>query len=112
MIFWLDAHLSPAIAPWMRQQFGIATFHLIELGLRDAEDLSIFEAARQANAVLITKDSDFEELVLRMGPPPQIVRITCGNTSNTELKRIFESSFVETIRLLEAGEQLVEIRDL
>ena len=110
MTFWLDAQLSPAMPAWIKQRFGIDTFHLAELGLRDAEDLAIFQAARQANVVLVTKDVDFEELVLRLGPPPQIVRLTCGNTSNEALKRIFETSLAETIKLLEAGEPLVEIQ--
>jgi predicted nuclease of predicted toxin-antitoxin system len=110
MIFWLDAHLSPAIAVWIEQQFGIVTQHVVELGLRDADDLAIFEAARAANAVLLTKDIDFEDLVLRLGSPPQIVRLSCGNTSNAELKRIFATGLSETIKLLEAGEPLVEIQ--
>ena len=111
MILWLDAQLSPSIAVWIQQRFGIATVHVRDLGLLASEDMPIFEAARQANAVLLTKDMDFEELVLRLGSPPQVVRITCGNTSNAELKRILEASLPETIKLIETGEPLVEIQD-
>ena len=32
---------------------------------------------------MITKDRDFVELLGRLGPPPKIIWITCGNTSNT-----------------------------
>jgi len=38
--------------------------------LRDAEDRDIFEKARDQDAVLISKDSDFVELVQRLGAPP------------------------------------------
>jgi predicted nuclease of predicted toxin-antitoxin system len=41
------------------------------LGLRDAEDIEIFNAAR--NPGTVSKDSDFVELVSRLGTPPQIL---------------------------------------
>jgi predicted nuclease of predicted toxin-antitoxin system len=58
-----------------------------DLGLRDAEDKEIFEAARQEKAVVMTKDSDFVLLPDKLGPPPQVVWVTCRNTSNARLKK-------------------------
>jgi predicted nuclease of predicted toxin-antitoxin system len=86
MILWLDAQLSPAIAGWMQAAFGIEVHAIRDLGLRDATDSVIFQAARQAGAVVVTKDADFAELVWRLGKPPQVVWLTCGNTSNERLK--------------------------
>jgi predicted nuclease of predicted toxin-antitoxin system len=56
MILWVDAQLSPRIAAWLSATFGISASPLRELGLRDAEDADIFEAARKAGAVVLTKD--------------------------------------------------------
>ena len=53
-----------------------------DLDLREAEDPDIFYKAREADAIVITKDRDFVELLGRLGPPPKIIWITCGNTSN------------------------------
>ena len=92
MIVWTDAHLAPALAPWLRATFGVEAAPLRELGLRDAEDAAIFAAARVAGAVLMTKDGDFVDLVARYGPPPQIVWLTCGNTTNAALRRASRSS--------------------
>lgn len=94
--------------------FGsIAPFRLkrlpCDLQLRDAKDAEIFNAARQNNAVVMTKDSDFLLLLERLGPPPQVIWVTCGNTSNTRLKEILTALFPKAIELLEAGEGLVEI---
>ncbi|MEH1826540.1 MAG: DUF5615 family PIN-like protein [Nostoc sp.] len=36
----------------------------------------------------MTKDSDFAELVDRFGTPPQVIWLTCGNTSNDRLKEM------------------------
>ena len=81
-----------------------------ELGLRDAADRVIFEAARTANAVVMTKDVDFVTLLERHGPPPKIIWVTTGNTSNQSLRRILTNVFQEAMARLDAGEPLVEIR--
>ena len=51
MTIWIDAQISPAIAPWISDIFGFSAIAIRDLGLRDAKDLEIFNAARQANAV-------------------------------------------------------------
>ncbi len=80
-----------------------------QLGLRDAEDPAIFADARVAGAALMTKDSDFIELVARHGPPPQSIWLTCGNTSNDALRAILSTAWPRIEALLAAGEPLVEI---
>jgi predicted nuclease of predicted toxin-antitoxin system len=62
MILWLDAQLSPALAPWIQATFDVETHALRDVGLRYATDEAIFEAARAAGATVMTKDSDFVTL--------------------------------------------------
>lgn len=112
MILWIDAQISPAIAPWIKQNFPIDAFSLKDIGLRDAEDFDIFHAAKSAGAVVLTKDADFLILLDRFGVPPQIIWLTCGNTSNARLKSILTVHLSEALRLLESGEPLIEISDL
>jgi predicted nuclease of predicted toxin-antitoxin system len=109
MTIWVDAHLSPAIAAWIIKTFGISAFALRDLGLRDAEDPEIFEAAKNQGVIFMTKDSDFVDLVERLGPPPQIIWLTCGNTSNDRLQEILTATLPEVLELLRTGEVLVEI---
>ncbi len=109
MIIWVDAQLSPAIAVWISEQFAVRAVALRELGLRDATDRDIFFAARRESAVVMTKDSDFPVLLERLGAPPQVVWLTCGNTSNARLKQILTSHLPKALELLHSGEKLVEI---
>ena len=60
MTIWIDAHLSPAIAPWISRTFNISTFALRDLGLRDSE---IFEAGKAQQIIFMTKDSNFVDLI-------------------------------------------------
>ena len=110
MAIWVDAQLSPAIAPWLAANFSLSALALRDLGLRDAADRVIFAAARSAAAVVMTKDSDFVRLLEESGPPPQVLWLTCGNTSNAHLKRILMKGLPQAISLLESGEPMVEIR--
>ena len=57
----------------------------------------------------MTKDSDFVLLLDRFGPPPRVIWVTCGNTSNARLKEILGKTFTKALELLESGEQLIEI---
>jgi len=111
MKLWLDAQLSPTLAAWMSETFGLEVLTVRDIGLREAHDSQIFHAAREAQAVVMTKDSDFVDLVERQGPPPQIVWMTCGNTTNSQLKRILLTCFPHAIRLIQQGEPVVEIND-
>jgi predicted nuclease of predicted toxin-antitoxin system len=74
MILWIDAQLSPALARWLSDTFGVTAHAVRNLGLRDSKDLPIFHAAREAGAVIISKDSDFVFLLERFGPRPRF----CG----------------------------------
>jgi predicted nuclease of predicted toxin-antitoxin system len=60
----------------------------------------------------MTKDRDFVLLVETLGPPPQVVWITCGNTSNERLREVLRQSFPKAMELLLLGERIVEISDL
>lgn len=112
MTIWLDAQFAPAIALWIQQNFPVDAVALRDLGLRDAEDEIIFAAAQEAGAVVMTKDSDFLNLLDRFGPPPQVIWVTCGNTSNVRLKAILSATLPAALVLLADGERLVEISDV
>lgn len=59
----------------------------------------------------MSKDEDFRLLVERLGPPPQVLWVTCGNTSNARLREILKKSLPAAMELLQRGEPLVEISD-
>jgi predicted nuclease of predicted toxin-antitoxin system len=112
MIYWIDAQLPPNLASWLTQTFNVEAYALRDLNLRDAEDEQIFQKARQQGIVIISKDSDFVEMVLRLGAPPQLLWVTCGNVTNRRLQSLFTQVFPRAQELLAAGEAVVEIADL
>lgn len=111
MKIWIDAQISPEIAQWFILTHGIEAMPVKDLGLRNATDRNIFLAAREAKAVLRTKDRDLVDLVAQLGSPPQILWVTCGNTSNAKLKAILTQAWPSAATLLAAGEKTVEVCD-
>jgi predicted nuclease of predicted toxin-antitoxin system len=80
------------LAQWLSSEFGVEAKPVRDLSLRDAKDREIFLAAREAEAVVLTKDSDFVLLLEQLGSPPQIQWLTVGNTSNAYLKEVLSRS--------------------
>lgn len=111
MMIWVDAQLPPAIAVWITSTFGVTAVALRDIGLRDAEDYEIFEVAKAQGAIIMTKDRDFVDLIDRYGTPPQIIWLTCGNTSNVRSREILSATLPEALELLQSGERLVEISE-
>ncbi|WP_309235961.1 DUF5615 family PIN-like protein [Planktothrix sp. FACHB-1365] len=106
---WVDAQLPPTLASWLTETFRLEASALRDLALRDAQDLEIFEAARAENAVIMTKDSDFIDLVCRLGVPPQILWLTCGNVTNRNLRQLLTATLPDALEQLRLGEMIVEI---
>lgn len=90
---------------------GIEAHAVRDLGLRDAKDSTIFQAARAAGAVVMTEDGDFVEWLERLGPPPKVLWVTSGNTSNARLREILSLELTAAVARLEDGENLAEIGD-
>lgn len=109
-MIWLDAHLSPRVARWIREELGHDAEALREIGLRDAEDQDIFDRGKQANVTILTKDKDFVDLVSRRGSPPTVIWLRCGNTTEARLKQILEDHLDDALQLIGAGNDLVEIQ--
>lgn len=110
MKFWLDAQLSLALAPFISERFQVEVTHVGSLGLLHAADRDIYKLAQEQQVVIITKDRDFLDLSSRFGPPPQVVWVRSGNTSNAMMRRTLDGSFAYVLRLLSEGEAVVELR--
>jgi predicted nuclease of predicted toxin-antitoxin system len=109
-MIWLDAHLSPRIAGWIRENLCCESIALRDLGLRDADDTDIFARAKEEDVIILTKDKDFAEMVIRFGSPPRVIWLRSGNTSELRLKELLTTHLPKALEFLEAGESLVEIR--
>ena len=105
---WLDAQLPPQLAAWLRNVRRIDAKALRELGLCYAGDRELFDAARANNVILLSKDADFVELVSRLGAPPELIWVTCGNVSNEALQGLLTQRLSAALDVLQTDD-IVEV---
>lgn len=65
--------------------------HVNSEGLMNSSDFEIWEYARTQNFIIVTQDSDFNDLYLLRGFPPKILWIQTGNFQTFELALILEN---------------------
>jgi len=108
---WLDAQLSPVLANWIRSTFNVQCFPVRDIGPMDLYDETLFLKARGTADIIITKDVDLVHILKRLGPPPRIIWLRMGNTSNARLKAVFAARLPDALQMLDGGEALVEMAD-
>lgn len=109
MTIWLDANISPSIAGFISENFGIDCFHLNSLPVDISDDNAIFMAAKEkADVIITTKDYDFVLLQDRLKAPPKIIWLTFGNTPNSVVKEKLNLHLIEALKQLETVD-IVEI---
>lgn len=84
MKFLVDMPLSPRLVVWLREK-GHDADHASTVGLHEAKDHSILEAARQQNRITITADLDFPQLLaISHTADPGIILFRGGGNYNDE----------------------------
>ncbi len=109
MRFIVDAQLPPALARFLTAQ-GHTAEHVADIGLRDADDSSIWEYALKHEAAVVTKDEDFPHRLSQSRETPIIVWLRIGNTSRRALLQWFEPLIPQVVELIERGDKLIEVR--
>jgi predicted nuclease of predicted toxin-antitoxin system len=61
--------------------------HVFRLGLDRAPDLEVWRYACEHSFVIVTKDSDFNDLSVLQGFPPKIVWVRLGNCTTSDVER-------------------------
>jgi predicted nuclease of predicted toxin-antitoxin system len=105
----VDNQLPVALA-MLLATLGCEAFHVRDLGLDWASDRDLWDHAAARGWVIVTKDEDFQDLALRIGPPPQIVWVRLGNCRRAPLLDAFSRLWGDVDSALEQGEALVELR--
>ncbi|MDQ6626516.1 MAG: DUF5615 family PIN-like protein [Verrucomicrobiota bacterium] len=82
-----DQNLSPRL-PRLVEDLFAGSAHVRELGLRDAEDITIWRYAQENGFVLVSKDSDFQQQSFLHGHPPKFIWLRVGNCSTARVAEV------------------------
>ena len=110
MTLLVDNQLPLALARYLATN-GWECTHVQDVGLGAAEDMAIWQYAKERGMTIITKDEDFQAFANRQGSiPPQIVWVRLGNCRTEALLAAFLRILPALREMLAAGEAVIEIR--
>lgn len=93
-----DHNLSPRLVSRLADIYPNAE-HVYLIGLDQADDDAVWAYALQNECLIVTKDSDFNELSMIRGFPPKIIWIRRGNCTTSQIEAIMRSHS-EDIKML------------
>jgi len=89
-----DQNISHRILKLIPEKYFYATSVKAE-GLINASDIEIWEFAQLNNYIIVTQDSDFNDLNLLYGFPPKIIWIRTGNLSTHLIADLLKDYYTE-----------------
>lgn len=89
MKFLFDQNISFRILKKLPLVFQSSS-HVKTEGLMNSSDYEIWEYAKAKDFIIVTQDSDFNDLYLLKGFPPKILWLKTGNLQTSELALILE----------------------
>jgi predicted nuclease of predicted toxin-antitoxin system len=87
-----DQNLSPALVGRMADIYPGST-HVYSIGLDQASDLVVWNAAPNQGYTIATRDADFSDIASLLGYPPKVIWIRRGNCSTQEIEAILRLRF-------------------
>ncbi len=97
-----DHNLSPRLVQRLIDLFPSST-HVYLLGLEETDDREIWDYAKNHNFTIVTRDSDYHELLVLRGFPPKVIWIRRGNCSTVEIESILRSHTSDIQTLLKGS---------
>lgn len=85
-----DHNLSPRLVQRLADLFPEST-HVYTIDLDRADDREVWDYAQQNGFTIVTKDSDYNELLMVWGFPPKVIWIRRGNCSTAAIETILRS---------------------
>ena len=82
-----DENLSHKLVGILAHEFP-GSAHVINVGLRAAEDSQIWDYARTQGLVIISKDTDFRERSYVEGFPPKTIWLDVGNAGTMAIAEL------------------------
>ncbi len=87
-----DPNLSPRLVSVLADLYPSSN-HLYLMGLDQQSDIIVWEIAQQQDYIIVTKDSDFNELLIIKGFPPKVIWIRSGNCSTKTIESLLRNNY-------------------
>ena len=109
MRFVVDNQLPIALAVHLQSR-GHDCTHVLDVGLSDADDRTVWDYAIRELRIVISKDQDFIFLANRPGDIGKLLWLRLGNCRNAALMRAIDQVHDSLIIAFDSGQRIVELQ--
>jgi predicted nuclease of predicted toxin-antitoxin system len=90
----VDQNISFRVIKLLEKDFP-ESLHVTSAGLKNSMDIDIWNYAKKYGYIILTHDNDFDDILVKFGFPPKIIRLNAGNISTQKLVNLLQNSIKE-----------------
>ena len=87
----LDQNISRKLVDKLKDAYPESS-HVSLLGLQEASDKRMWNYAKRHGFVIVSQDSDFNDLATLYGSPPKVIWLRIGNSSTKNIEQILRDN--------------------
>jgi predicted nuclease of predicted toxin-antitoxin system len=99
-----DENLSHKLPHRLADMFP-DSLHVRDVGMRAADDPSVWNYAKARGFIIVSKDADMHDLSLVFGDPPKVIWLRLGNCSTSDVENLLRLN-VDVIKVFYEDEQV------
>jgi len=92
----IDVNLPSRFSLWANEEYE----HVIHIN-DELKDSEIWEYGKANNLTIITKDTDFSDMIMLNNPPPRVIHIKIGNMKMREFHNLITSVWSDVCAMSE-----------
>jgi predicted nuclease of predicted toxin-antitoxin system len=85
----LDGNISRHLKNHLAAYHDGKILSIFDVGFDEAEDIDIWQYAKEHGFDILTKDADFLDIAIRLGPPPKVIFLHVGNGPTRTIIELF-----------------------
>ncbi|NOZ53967.1 MAG: hypothetical protein GXP08_12710 [Gammaproteobacteria bacterium] len=79
----IDVNLPSRFSVWASDEYE----HVVHIN-DELKDSEIWDYAKENNLTIVTKDTDFSDMIMLNNPPPRVIHIKIGNMKMKEFHQL------------------------
>lgn len=99
-----DQNVSPDLVRRLTDVFP-GSDHVFNVGLDEADDIDLWQYARDHGFIVVSKDADFSEISMVHGFPPKLLWLRLGNCRTEDIEELIRANHQFIVQLVDDDER-------
>jgi predicted nuclease of predicted toxin-antitoxin system len=99
-----DENLSPRLAGTLADVYQ-GSAHVHDCGLGSADDVAVWQYAKDNGFAIVSKDSDFQERSVLFGALPKVIWLRVTNCTSAEIESLLRTALPSIRKFIEEDQE-------